>query len=82
MTNLFDGLVQEVLRLLPSLGSVVPSPEPRELGKERPHVVDIEGLVHLLDCLGLFSRFRVFYIQPCWLVWYSPYFLAPPDGMR
>jgi hypothetical protein len=61
LTDLFDGLVQEMLRLLPGLGSVIPSPESRELGKERPHVVDVKSLVHLLDCLGLFSRFRIFY---------------------
>jgi hypothetical protein len=63
-THLLDGLVQKVLRLLASLGSVVPRPEARELGQESPHVVDIESLVHLLDCLGLLSGFGVFYLQP------------------
>jgi hypothetical protein len=63
-TYILDGLVQEMLRLFAGFRSVVPGPETRELGQESPHVGDIKGLVHLLDCLGLLSGFRVFYLQP------------------
>jgi len=60
LTYLLDGLVQEMLRLFSCFRSIVPSPESRELGEERSHVINIEGFVHLLDCLGLFSGFGVF----------------------
>jgi len=63
--HLLDGLIQKVLRLLAGFRSIVSRPESRELGQESPHVVDIKRLVHFLDCLGLLSGFRVFYLQSC-----------------
>lgn len=48
-----------MLRLFTRLGSVVPSPEVRELSQERLHVSDVESLVNLLDLFRVFARCRV-----------------------
>lgn len=50
-THALQGLVQEMLRLLARLGSVIPRPEARKLGEERLHMVNVEGIVNLLDVL-------------------------------
>lgn len=62
--DLLQSLMQEMLRLLASFGSVVSSPEARELGEEGLHVILVERLVDLLDLLRVLPGFGVVCHQP------------------